>query len=187
MGPAVRIVKRIGLSVFAILALFAVGASWVWLSTMQEEVAFESGNITIRGTLLSPRFGSGAPGVVLVHGSGQTSRKSTMLYAWIFASQRYAALAYDKRGVGKSEGGSNEWSEFSLDDLASDAAAGYRYLQSRKTVDPKRVGFFGAVKHDLALNIQTAAFVTITAVLMLVHMAGFVHHSGKQFIVRRGF
>jgi len=111
----------------------------VWLSTEQEEVAFQSGDITIRGTLLSPRFGREAPGVVLVHGSGQTSRNSTMLYAWIFASQGYAALAYDKRGVGQSEGGSNEWDEFSVGDLASDAAAGYRYLQSLIEVDPERV------------------------------------------------
>jgi hypothetical protein len=62
-----------------------------------------------------------------------------MLYAWIFASQGYAALAYDKRGVGQSEGGSNEWDEFSVGDLASDAAAGYRYLQSLIEVDPERV------------------------------------------------
>jgi hypothetical protein len=135
----VRIGTRIVLSIFAILALLALGAGWVWLSTEQEEVASQSGDITIRGTLLSPRFGREAPGVVLVHGSGQTSRNSTMLYAWIFASQGYAALAYDKRGVGQSEGGSNEWDEFSVGDLASDAAAGYRYLQSLIEVDPERV------------------------------------------------
>ena len=168
LRPLLTILKRILLSAFAILALFALGAGWVWLSTRQEEVAFQSGNITIRGTLLSPRFGSGAPGVVLVHGSGQTSRKSTMLYAWIFASQRYAALAYDKRGVGKSEGGSNEWSAFSLDDLASDAAAGYRFLQSRKGVDPKRVGFFGASQGgwvvSLAANrVDMPAFVVMVS------------------------
>ena len=144
MRKVVKIGKRVVLSIFAILALPALGAGWVWLSTEQEEVAFQSGVITIRGTLLSPRFGSAASGVVLVHGSGQTSRNSTMLYAWIFASQGYAALAYDKRGVGQSEGGSNEWNEFSLDDLASDAAAGYRYLQSMAKVDPERVGFFAA-------------------------------------------
>ncbi len=139
MQKVVRIGTRIVLSIFAILALLALGAGWVWLSTDQEEVASQSGDITIRGTLLSPRFGREAPGVVLVHGSGQTSRNSTMLYAWIFASQGYAALAYDKRGVGQSEGGSNEWDEFSVGDLASDAAAGYRYLQSLIEVDPERV------------------------------------------------
>ena len=144
MRKFVKIGKRIVLSIFAILALLALGAGWVWLSNVQEEGAFQSGGITIRGTLLSPRFGSEAPGVVLVHGSGQTSRNSTMLYAWIFASQGYAALAYDKRGVGQSEGGSNEWDEFSVGDLASDAAAGYQYLQSLIEVDPERVGFFGA-------------------------------------------
>lgn len=41
----------------------------------------------IRGTLLTPRFTDQTPAVVLVHGSGETSRKSTLLYAWMFASQ----------------------------------------------------------------------------------------------------
>ena len=67
MRKFVKIGKRIVLSIFAILALLALGAGWVWLSNVQEEVAFQSGGITIRGTLLSPRFGSEAPGVVLVH------------------------------------------------------------------------------------------------------------------------
>ena len=41
----------------------------------------------IRGTLLAPRFTDQTPAVVLVHGSGETSRKSTLLHAWIIASQ----------------------------------------------------------------------------------------------------
>ena len=168
MRPAVKIAKRIILIVLAILVLLALWGGWKWLSVEQEEVEFKSGSLTIRGTVLIPRWGNRVPGVVLVHGSGQTSRKATLLYAWILASQGYAALAYDKRGVGKSEGGSNEWREFNFDDLATDAAAGYRFLQSRASVDPKRVGFFGMSQGawvvSLAANrVETPAFLLMAS------------------------
>lgn len=144
MNQARKITKRITLSIIVVLGLFALWVGWKWFSIKQQDVEFKSGALTIRGSLLTPRFGNNVPGVVLVHGSGQTSRKSMLLYAWIFASQGYATLAYDKRGVGQSEGGVNEWKEFSFDDLASDAAAGYRFLQTRAGVNRQRVGFFGA-------------------------------------------
>jgi len=130
------------ISVLFILMVLVIG--WNRLAIKQDQVEFKSGSVTIRGTLLSPRFRNKAPAVVLVHGSGETSRKSMMVYAWTFASHGYAALAYDKRGVGQSEGRANEWREFSFNDLASDASAGYQFLQSKSNVDSARVGFFGA-------------------------------------------
>ena len=144
MQLMLKFAKGFGLALLALVVLALVWAGWTRLSIRQEEVAFRSGELTLRGTLLSPRFGRDAPGVVLVHGSGQTSRKSTVAYAWIFASQGYAALAYDKRGVGASDGGPTEWREFSFEHLADDAAAAYRFVQSRPGVNPRRVGFFGA-------------------------------------------
>jgi pimeloyl-ACP methyl ester carboxylesterase len=140
-------VKRIKYKVIRILTvpflLFFLWAGWTRFSIRQDSVEFRSGSLIIRGTLLSPRFRNKDPGVVLVHGSGETSRKSMMVYAWIFASRGYAALAYDKRGVGQSDGKANEWREFSIDDLASDASAGYFFLQSLSNVNSGRVGFFG--------------------------------------------
>ena len=127
-----------------VVALAVAGAGWVRLSTREQTVAFKSGELTLQGTLLTPRWGSPSAAIVLVHGSGQTTRKSTLTYAWIFAARGYSALAYDKRGVGASEGAPDEWDRFSLDDLASDAAAAYRFLQARPEVDPKRIGFFAA-------------------------------------------
>jgi pimeloyl-ACP methyl ester carboxylesterase len=149
------------------LALPALWCGWKRISIHSEDIEFKSGNLVIRGTLLSPRFGIKAPGVVLVHGSGQTSRKSTMLYAWIFASQGYAALSYDKRGVGKSDGGEYEWREFSLKDLATDAAAGYRFLESRTNIDSKCIGFFGASQGGWVVSIA-ANQVKSPAFLILV-------------------
>lgn len=144
MSHLFKFARGLILALLVPVALTAVWAGWTLLSIRQDDVAFRSGELTLRGTLLSPRFGRQAPGVVLVHGSGQTSRKAMMAYAWIFASQGYAALAYDKRGVGASGGGPTEWREFSFEHLADDAAAAYRFVQSRPGVNPRRVGYFAA-------------------------------------------
>ncbi len=82
--------------------------------------------------------------MVLVHGSGPADRSTLRYYAELFASHGVAALAYDKRGVGKSEGPQLAWRNFSLTDLAADAAAAVRYLQTRPEVDSAEVGLFGA-------------------------------------------
>lgn len=113
---------------FILLLLLITG--WLRLSISKEDVQFKSGNLLLRGTLLTPKYKGKTPGIVFVNGSGQTSRKSMLLFAWIFASKGYSALAYDKRGVGQSEGGSNEWEEFSFYNLAQDASSGYKFLQS---------------------------------------------------------
>ncbi len=149
-------------------ALLALYAGWVRLSIVEQQVEYQSGDLTIRGTMLAPRFGGKAPGIVLVHGSGETSRKSMLLYAWLFAFKGYAALAYDKRGTGTSDGEDYEWREFSFPHLAADAAAGFRFLQSHNRVDPARVGFFGASQGGwvvaLAANsVSTPAFLIMVS------------------------
>ena len=144
--------KRLSVMLFRTVTVLILGAvlfiaawfGWQWYAIQSEDIEFRNGDLMIRGTLLTPRFTDQTPAVVLVHGSGETSRKSTLPYAWIFASQGYAALAFDKRGVALSDGGEHEWREFNFEDLAGDAAAGYRALQGRPRVDPRRVGFFGA-------------------------------------------
>ncbi|MGL5849811.1 MAG: alpha/beta hydrolase [Phycicoccus sp.] len=132
------------LTVLLGLVVLAGAAGWVHVSTRQEEVAFASGDLTLRGTLFRPRFDGDAPAIVMVHGSGQTSRKSMLANAWTFAALGYAVLVYDKRGVGASDGGPTEWELFDLDDLANDAAGAYDYLRSRPDVDRDRIGFLGA-------------------------------------------
>lgn len=109
----------------------------------REEVEFLSGSLRLSGTLYLPAGGRRGPAVVLVHGSGPADRASLRYYAEMFAERGVAALAYDKRGVGKSEGAPTAWRQFSLTDLADDAAAGVRYLRGRADVDSAKVGLFG--------------------------------------------
>lgn len=109
-----------------------------------EQVTFTNGNITLSGTLLRPNTGDRVPAVVLVHGSGQTDRSSLRYYADIFVRSGYAALVYDKRGVGKSQGDPEAWRHFSFEDLSGDAAAAVRFLSSRADIDANSIGLFGA-------------------------------------------
>lgn len=91
-----------------------------------------------------------------------------IVYAWLFALKGYATLAYDKRGVGASDGGPDEWREFSFDDLAEDSVAGYRFLQSHPRIDADQVGFFGGsqggwVVSLAATQVESPVFVAMVS------------------------
>jgi dienelactone hydrolase len=109
--------------------------------TTAEEVTFQSGEVTLSGTLIKPATAGPHPAVVLVHGSSPNVRGPLLGFATeVFAQHGVAALAYDKRGYGRSSGNPNKNSLYSL---ADDALAGVRYLESRADIDPKRVGMEG--------------------------------------------
>ena len=105
-----------------------------------EEVAFQSGGITLSGNLLSPRGQGSVPGVVFAHGSGAMDRTADIFLGDFLARHGIAVLLYDKRGVGKSTG---EWRGAGLEDLAADAVAGVRFLRARSGIDANRVGVAG--------------------------------------------
>jgi pimeloyl-ACP methyl ester carboxylesterase len=108
------------------------------------DVQFPNVDVTLSGTLLRPETEGPVPAVVLIHGSGEAERGSMRYYAEIFVRNGYAALIYDKRGVGKSQGDPDAWRHFSFDELAGDAAAAVRFLSDREDIDGDRIGLFGA-------------------------------------------
>lgn len=112
----------------------------VALPYAQEEVVFRNGETTLSGTVLIPRSTRRVPAVVFAHGSGPMDRTADYFLGDYLARHGIAVLLYDKRGVGKSSG---EWRGASLEDLASDAAAGVRLLRARSIVDSNRVGVAG--------------------------------------------
>ena len=78
-------------------------------------------------------------------GSGPTLREESHWLDGLFVSRGIAVLAYDKRGVGQSNGrypGSLA-SDATIGTLAGDAAAAARFLAAQKDIDPARVGFYG--------------------------------------------
>jgi hypothetical protein len=85
------------------LALLLAGAV-VACAPRQENVRFTSGSVSLAGTLVSPRGRGPFPAIVFIHGSGPDSRENYRGQAVWFARQGFAALIYDKRGVGVSTG-----------------------------------------------------------------------------------
>lgn len=107
----------------------------------EREVTFRNGETTLAGSVLLPTGAKGkAPGIVFLHGSGAEGRWASRYLATRFARAGFAALIWDKRGVGKSQG---DWKTTSLDELAADAVAAIERLRSMPGVDSDRVGIHG--------------------------------------------
>jgi pimeloyl-ACP methyl ester carboxylesterase len=107
----------------------------------EREVTFRNGDTTLAGSVLLPKNArSKAPGIVFLHGSGAEGRWASRYLAMRFARAGFAALIWDKRGVGKSQG---DWRTATLDDFAGDAVAAVEQLRSIPEVDAGRVGIHG--------------------------------------------
>lgn len=105
----------------------------------EEEVTFANDAVTLAGTLVTPKTRGQHPVVVFTHGSGPQLRQRGILEQ-LFVRAGFAVLTYDKRGVGPSAG---KWQTSSFEDLADDAVAGARMLQTHRGIDRKRIGFWG--------------------------------------------
>lgn len=108
-----------------------------------EEVTFKNGDVTLAGTLLIPAAkekGGKRPALVFTHGGGPQLREVMWGLGYLYAARGFIVLSYDKRGVGKSTG---NWREASFEDLADDAVAAAKFLQSRTDIAPKQIGFWG--------------------------------------------
>jgi pimeloyl-ACP methyl ester carboxylesterase len=106
----------------------------------EEEVRFQSGDLTLRGTLLVPATPGRHPAIVFTHGGGPAVRDWFWGLGYLLAARGFAVLAFDKRGAGQSSG---DWVNASFEDLADDAVAGAKFLQARTDIDSKRIGFWG--------------------------------------------
>src|SRR5690606_33184050 len=70
----------------------------------EDEVTFESDDVTIAGTLLRPVTPGPHPALVMIHGSGPVTRDALRPFADHFARNGVAVLITDKRGTGRSSG-----------------------------------------------------------------------------------
>ncbi len=109
-----------------------------------EDVEFYSNDTQLSGSIVLPKNGKIIAAVVFIHGSGRQERNLEI--AQKFASQGIAALVYDKRGVGKSEGiyvQDGNISEKNLNLLADDAVAAIEILHKHKSIKGLPVGLVG--------------------------------------------
>lgn len=145
-------VRRRARRVTALLALSALAfCGWRYWEHRQghheEIVAFDNRGARLTGTLLLPDKPKPVPGIVFLQGSGAIPRGFYRGYAEHFAKSGYAVLLYDKRGAGDSSGTYQAAGVFdlswNLELLASDAAAGLKFLSGREEVRGMPVGFAG--------------------------------------------
>src|SRR5262245_53774429 len=108
-----------------------------------EEIEIPARDARLAGTLYVPQSPSylPAPAVVFVHGAGPAVRSDGYReLAEHFARSGVAALIFDKRGCGASEG---DWTRASLSDLAGDALACAGFLRGRGEINPQQIGLWG--------------------------------------------
>jgi len=116
---------------------------------VEEEVTFPNtkANVTLAGTLTTPRTAGPFPTVLLVAGSGPHDRdeslaghKPFLVLADALTRNGYAVLRYDKRGIPNSTG---DYSTATTEDFASDAEAAIAYLKTRHDLNMKKFGVIG--------------------------------------------
>jgi len=176
-------------------ALLVVAILWFYNvrgSYSSEDVFFQNADVQLAGTVVRPRRDGVLPGVVLLHGSGAEDRTSLLFYARMFARHGFAALIYDKRGVGDSGGDPESWRRFNFHELAGDAAAAIRFLRAREDVDAYGVGLFAASQGcwvaplaavrtgHLAFMVQVSASVSTVAEDRLFERAARLRHEGFE-------
>lgn len=120
---------------------FAYSRSQLAAQSFEErDITFKSGAVTLAGSLLAPRTGNALPAVVFLHGSGAEGRWASRYLAAQFAGRGFAALIFDKRGVGGSSG---DWRQATPEDLAADGAAAVLRLRQEPRIERGRIGLHG--------------------------------------------
>ena len=141
----------------------------------EEEVTIKNdkAGLTLSGTLTLPKQGgSNYPAVILITGSGAQNRdeelldhKPFLVLADYLTRQGIAVLRYDDRGTGKSTG---KFANATTQDFATDAEAAFKYLKTRKEVNPKKIGLAGhseggIVAPIVAVNNPDVDFIVLLA------------------------
>src|SRR5262252_8249393 len=112
------------------------------LARMEERVQFKSAGLRMAGVLHLPEGAKGRSAAFLVlHGFGSNKDSSTSTtVARLFNSLGYAALRFDMRGCGESQG---ERGRVICLEQVEDTKSALSFLAARADIDPKRIGAFG--------------------------------------------
>lgn len=110
-----------------------------FVGTCSEPIEVKSEGARIRGRLHLPQGDGPHPALVLIHGSGDNSRRWGT-FVTFFVDLGLAVVAFDKRGVEGSEG---DWRDGSYELLAEDAARFVDALGERADIDRDRIGLLG--------------------------------------------
>jgi dienelactone hydrolase len=112
------------------------------------DVAIQAGELVLSGTLYAPKnAGRSTPAVVIVHGSGPTTRAQAAFWVDVALRSGLITLVLDKRGTGRSTGVYEPWelkrTPQMLSNLAADVEHAVRWLARQPGVDAERIGLVG--------------------------------------------
>jgi len=105
----------------------------------EQFTTFKSGDLTLRGKLVRPTRTGPHPAVVIVHGSEDFSAVDRYFEPYLYASAGFAALVFDKRGTGESQGKYTQ--NFGV--LADDVIAAVQWLREQPNMDNSRIHLAG--------------------------------------------
>ncbi len=139
----------------------------------EEEVTFNSGNISLAGTLTIPKGEGKFPAVILITGSGAQSRDEEVFGFKVFAvlaehlsSNGIAVLRYDDRGIGGSSG---DMDTSTTAHFADDALYAFKLLSNHPKIAPNKIGLLG---HSEGAIVGAMVAAKEKKVAFLIYMAG---------------
>ena len=109
-------------------------------SIQTADVAFESGDATIRGTMVTPNTSGPHPALVYVPGRGCADRGGGLRRLRWLAERGIAGLAYDNRGAGDSDGSCKT---STIETESRDLRSALQLLADRDDIDTDRIGLWG--------------------------------------------
>ena len=140
----------------------------------RKDVEFEGqGGTVLRGWLYLPsrEAAAAAPGVVMAHGFSASKEMALDRYAEIFCDAGLAALVYDHRNLGASDGEPrqelNPWAQ------ARDYRHAITWLGSQSEVDADRIGIWGSSYSGGEVIVLGACDERVKAVVANVPFAGY--------------
>jgi fermentation-respiration switch protein FrsA (DUF1100 family) len=110
---------------------------------MRQDIEFNAEGTTLRGWLYTPDEGSGLfPTIVMAHGFSAVKEMYLDRFAEVFASAGLAALVFDNRNFGASDGEPR----YEIDPWAQvrDYRHAITYAGTRSEVDRRRIGVWGS-------------------------------------------
>ena len=113
-------------------------------ASSRQDVEFMSEGVSLRGTLFFPDAKASTTALVLLHGSAKKDSLRMNALARALASDGFAVLTYDKRGVGQSAGvfqRGNHEAELTL--LARDAVAAVDVVAKSPKLRGASIGLLG--------------------------------------------
>ncbi len=167
--------QGLGLAVW-LIGVLAVNAAWA------QTVFVPTGDGRLAATLHLPERGEAPfPAVVLVHDSLPSDRRYMQGFVELALESGLAALAYDKRGTGQSDGRFRpvtlRTSEERLARLGEDASVMADWLRRQPQVDPDRIGLMGASQAGWVMPIAASGNPMIR---FLIAIAGTPLSVGEQ-------